>query len=200
LASCIDSTNPLSNPKEAKVDKELVGVWQNMSENGDVGYLHVGRVGGAKLPDGILRLITAGHNRNGTLGSPGELLAFTSVLGKNRFLNILLIDNKDEDDADAKDGDDGNGLRKLEKSGWKPSLIKGYLILKYEVQGDSVVFWTADQKVKRRWIEEKKIAGTVDKNVAYFTGTTEKLASLMSDPKNADLFSETSAMKYKRVK
>ena len=55
FTACAVSKNPLSDPKEAKPDPRLIGVWR--LKGSDI-YYHVGRAGG-KLPEGMIVLIGA---------------------------------------------------------------------------------------------------------------------------------------------
>ncbi len=188
LASCIDSKHPLSDPEKAKADAELAGVWRVKPDSGDVSgnveYYHVGKAGD-KLPAGVMRVVTVGYAKDGTLPRPGELLAFSTSVGENRYLNIAFIDGKDID--------------QFAMAGWKPTLVQGYIVAKYQVQGDVLTLWGLDPDAKRRVIEAGKIKGTIEKNSVFFTDTSENIAALLSDPKNANLFAKEPT-KYERVK
>ncbi|MGD0383511.1 MAG: hypothetical protein ABSA77_08330 [Thermoguttaceae bacterium] len=93
FTSCVDSDNPLSDPKQSVVDSGLLGVWRGREKDGDVVYYHVGKAGG-KFPAGMLRVKIITHNKNGELPGPdnGDTLVFTTVLGKNRYVNITGLD------------------------------------------------------------------------------------------------------------
>ena len=94
---------------------------------------------------------------------------------------------------------DEKNLDQFEKKGWQAGLVEGYWLLKYRVQGDSLSVWEMDPDVKRRLIEAGKIKGTVDKNPAFFTDTTEKLTALLASPEGAELFKKE-PVRYQRVK
>jgi hypothetical protein len=184
LCSCIDSKEPLCKPEEAKMDSELIGAWRSSVEDGGDDYYHVGAAGD-KLPNGVMRIVTVDYDKEQKLSRPGEMLGFPIAIGKKRYLNIAFIDDKD--------------LGQFEMTGWKPELVKGYLIVQYRVEGDTLTVWEMDSLVKRRMIEAKKLKGTIDKNAIFFTDTPENLAAVLADPKNTDLFTKTPT-KYQRVK
>ena len=132
-----------------------------------------------------MRVVTVGYAKDGTLSRPGELLAFSTSVGENRYLNIVFIDGKDID--------------QFATAGWKPTLIQGYIVAKYQVQGDVLTLWGLDPDAKRKVVEAGKIKGTIEKNSVFFTDTSENIAALLSDPKNADLIAKEPT-KYERVK
>ena len=189
--SCIDSKTPLSNPEKAKADADLVGVWR--APDGGVlftavEYVHVGRAG-EKLPEGVMRAVVVGHDKgDGTLGQSVDLLVFPGVAGESRYLNVAAVKEKDWDTFHNK--------------GWQPDLVKDYFILKYRVQGDSLVVWRMDPKVKERLITAGKIKGTIPQDdVPFFTDTPENVAALLAKPENDDLFGNKELLvRYQRVK
>lgn len=193
MASCIDSKCPLGDPKTSKADPALHGVWRMVRDHGQVEYCHVG-VAAGKLPAGTLRLVLVNQNADGSLDRPGEVLAFPTSLGKNRYLNVVVTD---EDD-----------LERLNKDGWNPKWVQGYFILKYRIQDDALTFWNMDQDAKRRAIEAGKIKGEIGKKdsaigqSACFTDTPEKLASLLESAESDKLFSKLpeGMQTYKRMK
>ncbi len=93
MTSCVDSDNPLADPKQATVDPGLMGVWREREKDGDVTYYHVGKAGD-KFPAGILRVKIIKHDKNGELDRPdnGDTLVFTTILGKNRYVNVTILD------------------------------------------------------------------------------------------------------------
>lgn len=183
LSSCEDSKNPLSDPEKAAPDAEFVGVWRSAND-GSADYYHVAAAGG-KLPAGVLRMISVSHAKNGVLARPGEMLAFSTILGEDRYLNVASIDDKE--------------LDQFEKAGWKPELVKGYFIIKYQVQGDTLKLWTMERDARRKAIESGKIKGTIDKKTVLFTDTTENLAALLASPDGISLF-DKEASTCERVK
>jgi hypothetical protein len=184
LSSCIDSKSPLCNPDDAKIDAALIGAWQARLGDGSLDCYHVG-IAGDKLPSGIFRFVTVDRDKNGKLSRPGEMLGFSTMIGKDRYLNVAFIDDKD--------------LGQFETTGWKPELVKGFVILKYHIDGDTLTVWKMDPQAKQRLIESEKAKGSINKNVIFLTDATDNVVSLLTDPKNADLFTKTPA-KFQRVK
>lgn len=178
LTSCIDSMSPLCSPELAKIDPAIVGIWQIKAENGDSQYYHIARADG-KLPEGVLRIVLVSYNKNGSVSRPGEMLGFCTTIRENHYLNVALIDDKDVDQFD--------------KPGWKPSLVKGYILVKYKIENDSLTLWNMDQEAKRRAIDDGKIKGTITKNAVYFTDTTENVAKLLTGKKVGDYFTKKPA-------
>ena len=189
--SCLDTKTPLPSPEKAKPDAVLVGVWR-ASDGGLIfaggEYVHVGRAGG-KLPEGVMRAVVVGHDKeDGTVDRPVQWLIFVTLVGENRYLNAARIENQDVETFDQK--------------GWQPDLVKGWNIVKYQVQGDSLLVWMMDPEVKDRLIRAGKIKGTVSKgDAAFFTDTPENVAALLAKPENADLFGNKELLiRYQRVK
>jgi hypothetical protein len=178
LTSCIDSQNPLCSPENAKVDAAILGIWRVKAENGDLQYYHIARAG-ARLPEGVLRIVVVSYAKNGSISRPGEMFAFATVIGANRYLNVALVDDKDIDHFD--------------KPGWKPNLVKGYILVKYQVNGDALMLWNMDQDAKRQMIDAGKAKGTVTKNAVYFTDTSESVAKLLAASKANALFTKKPA-------
>jgi hypothetical protein len=184
LSSCVDSKNPLSDPEKAQADPQLAGVWRRATDDGATEYFHVGIAKGSILP-GIMRAIGNFHGKDGKLGAPLSLLLFATSLGESRYLNVVATDEKKREH--------------LEKSDLKPELVDGWLLMRYQVQGDTLEIWPLNPDAKRRAIQAGRIKGTIDKKADLFTETTEKLASLLASPENADLF-EKEPVRYQRVK
>ncbi len=134
LSSCGGSKNPLSDPAKAKADAQLMGVWR-MTDSSGVSYVHVGCAGG-KLPPGIMEAIIIGHNVDGTLNEPEQMLMFSTIIGGNHYLNLV---------NSTKAEDSNKNVAKFIEEGWKPDLIKAFCLVKYEVKGDALVFgsWMA---------------------------------------------------------
>jgi len=161
LASC-DSTNPLSNPGDAKPDPGLAGVWR-MKEGEEVHYYHIGRFGG-KAPDAVMLVAAVTHSSNGTLERAANTVLFPTKLGSARYLNVA------GDLTDAQ-------YDKLHETGWSPDLFKSYLLFKYQLDGDTLLLWTMDDDAKAKAIKAGKIKGETPKDGRpTLTDTTENLA------------------------
>jgi hypothetical protein len=175
LTSCVDSDNPLSDPKEAKADKELFGVWRFEEPGGEVTYYHVGAAG-KDFPAGVMRVKAVRHEANGVLPHPDndDLLAFATTLGNNRYLNVTGLPEE--------------AMKKMQKSSWEPSLAEGYWIFKYEIRGDKLVIAGMDPDQKEAAIKGGKIKGSIDGKNVRITDTTENLVRLVESADARKLF------------
>jgi hypothetical protein len=174
FTSCVDSDNPLSDPKQATVDSGLVGVWRVQEKGGDVVYYHVGKAGD-KFPAGMLRVKIITHDKDGELPRPdnGDTLVFTTVLGKNHYVNIT--------------GLDADKIKTMGDAKWEPSMADGYFIYKFEITGDKLAIAGMDQKQKEAAIKAGKIKGTSENN-PRFTDTAENLVRFLASPDADKLF------------
>lgn len=196
LSSCGESRNPLCDPLEAKPDSQLAGIWRVSDPNG-TGYFHIGRAGG-KLPPGIMRTLTVAHSADGTvkLDDPSELLMFPTTIGENHYLNIVGFIGEDQQ----------KGIVQFDKSGWNPSLVNGYCLVKYQVKGDALSIWIMNGNAQSRLIRSGKVTGTIERAFgvvrasSVFTDSTEKLAALLATPESANLFDEEPTLRVERVK
>ena len=175
FTSCVDSDNPLSDPKQAAVDSGLLGTWRLKTKDGNVEYYHVGKAGNG-FPAGMLRIVTVKYDKNGDLSKPdcGDTLVFTTILGNNRYLNITGLDaDKVKNPGDFK---------------WEPSMADGYFIYKYDIRGDKIEAAIVDRHQKEEAIKAGKIKGTIDGDKVRMTDTTENLAKFFATPDAAKLF------------
>jgi hypothetical protein len=131
----------------------------------------------------VLWLIPVSHSKDGQTHRPGAMLAFAGNIGGSQILNVAVVDQGD--------------LEKMEMNGWNAALVKGYAILKYEIDGDKVSVWEMSDKTRRKAVEAGKVKGNIKERFC-FTDTTENLAKFLADPANADLFDKKTT--YQRVK
>jgi hypothetical protein len=173
LTSCIDSETPLCEPDKTKADDELAGLWRTKLDDGTVEYYHVA-LAGDKFPESVFRIVAIIHTKKGTLSPPMELLAYPTVVGKNRYLNVAVVNSAN--------------IAHMAKTGWDRANVKGYFIVKYELNGDSLALYTMDRDAKRAAIESDAIMGkTGDQPV--FTDVAPKLIELLMSPQqNAKLY------------
>jgi len=182
--ACVDSKHPLSEVEHSQPVEELVGLWLNQAGPA-VEYVHVGQAGGA-FPAGLMRVIICRHEENSVLQRPGRLFMFATILNGEHFLNIAAI--KEEN------------FECIEKKGWKAELIEGYLLAKYQLQGDELLVWPLNPDSKLELIASGKIAGTVDKekNVSLITAPTAELIKLFTSAEGKELFVKE-PIRYKKV-
>jgi hypothetical protein len=175
-ASCVDSDNPLSDPKQATVDAGLLGVWRANEKEGDVTYYHVGKAGD-QFPEGVLRVRTVVHDKNGELDRPNgdDTIMFTTTLGKNHYVNVTVLD------AEAAKALGGK---------WDPAKAEGYFIYKYEIDGDKLMVATIDPDQKKAAIKAGKVNGKSKEagDDSHFTDSTENLARFIASPDGDKIF------------
>ena len=170
LTSCFDTKNPLSDPQKSKPDDRLSGLWRFRGDSGEVNYYHIGPVGG-KLAASILRVVSVQHMPDRTMQS-GELLVFPTTIGDKTYLNV----------ADTTPSQ----LTLLEEKGWTDEAIKEYVLLRYQITGDTLSIQWMDSDAKKRAIEAGKIKGVIEKDQdrntrVHFTDTTENLAKFVAE-------------------
>ncbi len=181
LASCVDSDNPLSDPKQATVDRGLLGVWREQTKDNEVSYYHVG-LAGEKFPAGMLRVKIIKHNENGELPRPDndDLLVFATTLENNHYLNLTIL---------APDK-----IKTMGESPWKPSLAEAYFLYKYELQGDTLGIACMDPEQKEEAIKTGKIKGTIEGDKVRITDTMENLARFVAAAGPKKLFFSKDAL------
>jgi len=162
-ASGCDSHNPLSDPQKSKADERLAGVWWIRSGDGDVHY-RVGHVG-EKFPACVMRVVGIKHSK-GNVTPAGEFLFFPTVIGDKTYLNLVLNNKL---------------VTRLVEKGWKAVEVDSYTFLKYQVDGDKLLLYVIDEKAKQKAIKSGKVKGTLEKNPAKFTDTTENLARFVAE-------------------
>lgn len=180
FTSCVDSDNPLSDPKQSTVDAGLLGVWR-VRDKGDTVYYHVG-LAGKQFPDGMLRVKSIHHEKNGDLLRPDndDMLVFATTLGNNHYLNITSLDAKQ--------------IKSMGDSKWEPSMADGYFIYKYEINGDKLTVAGMDSDEKEKAIKAGNIKGVVEKGDMQdgkgvrITDTTENLAKFIASADQDKLF------------
>lgn len=187
LTSCFDSTAPLSDPKTAKPDDRLLGVWRFKGESGEVNYYHFGRMGD-KLPPALMRVVNVHHAADGKLRQ-ADLLLSPTTLGDKTYFSL----------AEMKPPQ----LVRLEETGWTTEAVRGYLILRYQISGDAMTIQWIDGEAKRKAIEAGKIKGVIqkDRNGAtpvHFTDTTENVAKFVA--KEGDALFSKDVLRLERVK
>jgi hypothetical protein len=179
FTSCVDSDNPLSDPKQSTIDPGLSGVWRLREKEGDTVYYHLGRAGD-KFPAGMLRVKGITHDKNGELPHPDndDMLVFTTTLGKNHYLNITSIS--------------AERIKSMGDAKWEPSMADGYFIYKYEISGDKLTIAGMDSDQKEAAIKAGKIKGVIESKEGgggkRFTDTTENLAKFIAAADQEKLF------------
>jgi hypothetical protein len=138
LASCVtESVNPLSSPDTAHADPRLVGDWRGGTDSDP----NICRFSITKAPWMHVDIIHPKEKRE-----PNELPDsydfFPSVIGKETFLNVVMI------------GKDDDGLP-----------TKGYLFVRYKFSGNNVLtMWLMSQEVPAAAIHAGKLKGLIKQN------------------------------------
>ncbi len=146
FTSCAASQNPLSNPKDAKADARLVGVWRGKLLGKDC-YYHIARAGG-KLPEGVLVLRGMSSRLDGEMQkSESTVLGFTTTLKESTYLNLTALKNDE--------------YRELKENGWQPTRIGGYFIFKYTREKEVLKLRPMDLAAVEKAVRDEKIKGTL---------------------------------------
>ena len=139
----VESRHPLSDPQKAKIEDRAVGTWR-ATINTNQYYLHAGTgniVGKSDWMELVLVLPGAKpffyvHHKIG----------FASVIGGQNYFNVANL-----------------SVLPTQIRGSKPeelaAAVERYDILKYEMNGDTMYIWAADQKFIKAAIEAGKIKG-----------------------------------------
>ncbi|MDA1273997.1 MAG: hypothetical protein O2960_08085 [Verrucomicrobia bacterium] len=151
----VESRQPLSDPRKATIENRAVGTWR--ATLGDKQYyLHAG-TGNIVGKSDWMELV---------LVHPGEKpsfyvhhkIGFVSVIGEQGYFNVANL-----------------AVLMTQLRGSKPEelavAVERYDILKYEVNGDTMDIWPADQNFVRAAIE----AGTIKGNGATIEDSMENL-------------------------
>ncbi len=166
-ASCIESTNPLSDPAKSIPDTHLVGAWRAKSENGDLVYVHFGHPQG-KLGEHFLYTMQLNHDKDRGLSTKGTewRLVFISKVGKQTFFNTVIMTPE--------------AINKVESTGWKPGPDTKFDLFRYELSGNTMKVLVPEQEVIRKAITEKRLRGEDQKlGGVKITDSSENLAKFM---------------------
>ncbi len=139
----VESRRPLSDPQKAKIDNRPVGTWR-ATIDGKHYYLHAGTGNIVGKSDWMeLVLVHPGEKPSFYLH---HKIGFVSVIGGQNYFNVANL-----------------SVLPAQIRGSKPeelaAAVERYDILKYEVNGDAMEVWGADQKFVRAAIEAGKIKG-----------------------------------------
>lgn len=175
ITGCTPSSkNPLSDPKDAKVDDALLGVWCHESES-DLCFYHVAP---SKQDIHSYDIVSVRHDFIDGI-TESRFRAFTTELGETKILNILEI-------AD-------------EKKGLKYVFLK-YLLNKDGVLELSML----QSEPFSQAIKDKKLTGKVIKGGDFpddveLTDSSENLLTFLRQVKLAEAFSEKPSLSLKKL-
>lgn len=139
----VESRRPLSDPQQAKIDNRPVGTWR-ATLDGKQYYLHAGTGNIVGKSDWMeLVLVHPGEKPSFYLH---HKIGFVSVIGEQNYFNVANL-----------------SVLPTQIRGSKPeelaAAVERYDILKYEVNGETMNIWAADQKFVQAAIEAGKIKG-----------------------------------------
>ncbi|MEZ6126474.1 MAG: hypothetical protein R3C49_25410 [Planctomycetaceae bacterium] len=157
MAGCIDSKQPLCDPREALIDAELHGtwIWKDSGVQNDEWTI---RPAGTGFPKGVLRVDIVED------GKPQSLLCFATKIQDDRYLNIV----NTQDDAVPK--------------AWDPKLVTSYTLVRYAVRDSTLIITMLNSDFLTSSIRSGKIAGanSKDGNRMELTATPEELRAFFS--------------------
>lgn len=156
----VESRRPLSDPQKVKIDDRLVGTWRTILD-GKQYFLHAG-AGNIVGKSNWMELVLV-HPGEKPLFYLHHKIGFAGVIGGKNYFNVANL-----------------SVQTTQLRGTKPeelaAAVERYDILKYEVNGDTMEVWAADQKFVRAAIEAGKIKGngaTLDDSVENLTAFIE---------------------------
>ena len=139
----VESRRPLSDPQKAKIENRAVGTWRATISTNQY-YLHAG-AGNIVGKSDWMELVLV-HPREKPSFYVHHKIGFVSVVGGQDYFNVANL-----------------SVLTTQLRGSKPeelaAAVERYDILKYEVNGDTMIVWAADQKFVKAAIESGKIKG-----------------------------------------
>jgi len=144
----VTSKQPLSDPAAAKIDERPTGTWRAVIRDKTY-YLHVG-TGNIVGKFNWMELVLVNPGKEKPMFYLHHHVGFASTIGDESFFNIAYMSKLIPQ------------LRGSKIEDLLPS-VERYDILKYELTGDYLDIWSADQKLIREAIKSGKIKGTEGK-------------------------------------
>lgn len=140
----VESRRPLSDPQKAKIEDRAVGTWRATISTNQY-FLHAG-TGNIVGKSDWMELVLV-HPGAKPAFYVHHKIGFVSVIGTQGYFNVANL-----------------SVLPTQLRGSKPeelvAAVERYDILKYEVNGDTMNVWAADQKFVKAAIEAGKIKGT----------------------------------------
>lgn len=187
-ASCIESSNPISDPAKSIPDKKLIGAWQAKSENGDLSFVHFGLPQG-KLGEHFVYSMQINHDKDHGLSTKGNewRLVFISKLGKHSYFNSVVMTPEE--------------IKNFEAGGWKPRKETKFDIFRYELSGNTMKLLVPDQDALKKAVAEKKLkAESQQFGQVRITDTSENLAKFLESEAKVLFPSSKAPMVFTRIK
>jgi len=168
-------SNPLSDPRTAKADPRLVGVWNADMKNEKVTITVVADVGAS------VDLVLVGDHGSGKGAEVGWFHAFPSVISGKTYLNVK---------AKRRIGDFGSDKTETDKEGF---------FLRYEVNNEALTLWVMDGKEVKAAVALGTLKGSVDtEEDVHVTSDTGTLANFVKNANDAKLFRKLGTFRRQR--
>lgn len=208
LASgCVVSEQPLSEPKDAKVDERLLGTWR--AEDGPKTVFFICSRSDVKHhPAGMVRLeaIEIENAKSSFLRTPYYF--FVSELPGHSYMNLVStfgrlapIETKDRSSNLAVNRESDEFLATQLK---KP-LVPFYEFLRFEIARnpgtpERLTTWGLDEQETKKTIDSGRLKGSTDSDGAVLKGSPEQLRAFFESPAGKELFSTGKKYVFVRVK
>jgi hypothetical protein len=177
-------TEPLSDPDNAELEKELLGKWQlDKNELWEIDSPVV-----KANPKGLMR--ARGHNP--VNGRQLTYWFFTTKIGKDTYMTMCV-------DPGPGGGDSPDFRKEGEFKKWNKGDNRGYLICRYVLDGDKLTVYglsEGKEEVMENLMQAKKIEG---KTFKTFKTPPEWLAKYLKESGPQTLYDGTGG-EYRRVK
>lgn len=186
LPACLGTESPLSDPAASKFDDALVGTWKQVGGGSEFEFVHIGRSSLVHEVDWG-EIISVSYRGDRISIAPSMIVFPTEIDGK-KHLNAIAFDDEVRSQLAVN--------RATRARSDLPALMKhaqGYLVFRYEVDGDQLTIHTANERIVQNAIAAGQIRGvrgqlsdTTDIVVAFlrkrgddvFTGETLRFTRL----------------------
>jgi hypothetical protein len=177
LSACFPtSTNPLCEPGKAKADERLSGIWRCEHGN-EIVFWFIGKPSSLNDDQGVVELTMLRVGPDGRVFERDDRLSlFTTRIGDHSYLNMT-VPRQVARESDA-----------------------GYLLFRYDVQGDRLTVNRMAEAPVRKAIEQKKLKGEIRGALVLLSDTTDNLQRFVKKANVVELFPEAGGMVFKRMK
>ncbi|HEV2946602.1 MAG TPA: hypothetical protein VGX70_04460 [Gemmataceae bacterium] len=142
----------MSNPVDAKPNKELFGAWKiDLPDKGpkDYGIVVVGNADLRGAPASVLKFVSLSSNNEDKINIGGSYF-FTTSLATENYANILNQSFMEKDSPQT----------------WDKARVGNWNLLKYSVDKDRLTIWFMNNKALEEAIGNKELKGIVEEKSA----------------------------------